>query len=241
MPWTPLQQRATALGYGAALDAPRTSQQALQDWVDPFLAELDSGRRILWFDRLARPMGFGVRGRTPDAGASILTGKKDVLDHCSTRLRDLLALGEALLAMRAAPAYAGMPTGTAIAVATTLTGTGQYRLYRDAAGRPCGLLSWAWISPWTVGRLRDDIRAPLHPCEWSEGDQLHFRDLAVSRDGLDAICTDLGGGLFPAAAFCWVGLIAGPHDRGTLAKIAASQRCNFSNWLRLRVLADAAR
>lgn len=239
LPWMTSQQQAAALGYGAAAYGP-PSRQPLAEWLDGFMAELASGRRILWFDELARPAGFTAGRRIPAADASILTHKKDVLDHCGTRLQELLAVGEALMALRAAPPYAALPTGTAISLVDTLTRTDQYKVFRDSAGQPLGLLSWAWISAWTVARLQGAVRTPLHPCEWNEGDQLYFRDIAVSRACADAMCADLSGGLFGTAAFCWVALTGGSDEGGTLVRLAPAQRRDFSNWLYARVLGRAA-
>lgn len=238
--WTPAQQQAAALGYGAAVHAAASSRLPLAEWLDGVLAELVNGHRILWFDRLARPAGFAVARRIAAGDASILTRKKDVLDHCATRLHELLAVGEALIALRAAPTYGALPTDTAISLVDTLTRTDQYKVFRDSAGLPLGLLSWAWISAWTVARLQKDVRTPLHPCEWSEGDQLYFRDMAVSRACADAMCADLSGGLFGAAEFCWVGLTGAADDQGTLVRLSPAQRRSFSTWLHTRVVGDAA-
>lgn len=238
--WTTEQQQAAGLGYASALRSAQSSRRPLADWLDDFQAALAGDRQVLWFDTLARPAGFGIRSRTPAADASVLTRKKDVLDHCTTRLHELLAAGEALTALRAAPAYNQAPIGAVTALVGTLAGTEQYKLYRDAAGRPAGLLSWAWISDWTVDRLKKDIRAPLHPCEWSEGDQLYFRDIAVSTRCAEAMCTDLCEGLFGAAPFCWIGLQGVFKERGDLVKLGRAQRCGFSSWLRSRTLGASA-
>ena len=126
-----------------------------------------------------------------------------------------------------------------MAVVLALTATGQYRLYRDHAGAPLGLLSWAWVSAWTLNRLRPDPLLPLHPCEWNEGEQLYFRDIAISPVCADALAKDLAGGVFGAQPWCFVGLRKSQNQGVALTRLEASQRPGFAAWLRARASATA--
>lgn len=225
---------AVNLAYAALLPNARKSVEPLADQVDRLLLDFKSGRRWLCFDRLARPLGFCDAGHAsgqPDA----ITRKKDVLDHAAGRVRELLAVGEVLLALRAAPAYARAHFGVMAALAMTLVGTGQYRLYKDRSGAPAGMLSWAWVSDWTLDRLRINPLSPLHPCEWSEGEHLYLRDLAFSASCLDELAADVAGRLFPDEPWCLVALTRARAAGPVLKRLAASQRSAFAEWLRSRL------
>lgn len=230
---------AVNLAYAAQLPQARRSVASLAGQVDRLLVDIDSGHRCLCFDRLARPLGFAAAARA-SGHAGAITRKKDVLDHAAARVHELVAVGEALLALRAVPAYAQAPFGAMTALVTTLAGTGQYRLYRDGSGAPVGLFSWAWLSDWTLGRLRHDPLTPLHSCEWSEGEHLYLRDLAFSAGCVDEMAADVGGRLFPDAPCCHVALTR-THGRGAeLKRLSAAQRPAFAEWLRSRLSAPPA-
>lgn len=225
---------AVNLAYAALLPMARKSVEPLADQVDRVLVDFNSGRRQLCFDRLARPLGFAAAGRASGQPGAI-TRKKDVLDHAAGRVLELLAVGEALLALRAAPAYARAQFGAVAALVMTLAGTDQYRLYKDGSGAPAGLLSWAWLSDRTLGHMRHDPLTPLHPCEWTEGEHLHLRDLACSAACMNEMAADVAGRLFPDEPWCHVVLIRAGSAAPELRRLPAAQRPAFAEWLRTRL------
>jgi len=185
-----------------------------------------------WEARIRATPGIrSVPTKPGAAGGSVGTVETHFLEENETRFCRWAAMGDALIALNLSAAHQDLALASAMSTVTTASGMGQMRLYKNAAGAPRGLLSWAWLSDWTKDRLMADGQAPMHQCEWSEGSTLCFRDIAASADSAPQIAQDLAGGLFPQELSCllWV------RDRSSkdvvLLPIAESERASLGDWV----------
>lgn len=157
--------------------------------------------------------------------------RPDILEKCEENLARYAQFGQALLALSRSPVYKAMPVRAAMTMLATAIGTRQMRLYYDNAGEPAGLLTWAWLSQWTIDRLAGNDPTPMHICEWNEGSVLCFRDIAASSASVQEIAADLSGGLFPEETSCAV-LVRDRVSQGTvLFQVAEGERESLRTWL----------
>lgn len=155
----------------------------------------------------------------------------DSLEKCEDQLSELAVLGQGLIALNLSPLYQDVPLSRAVSMITTANGMGQMRLYKNTAGEPSGLLTWAWLSEWTKARLTTDGKMPLHQCEWNEGETLCFRDIAVTSDSALQISRDLAGELFPEESSC-VLLVRDRSSKDTvLFSIPETERESLGTWV----------
>jgi hemolysin-activating ACP:hemolysin acyltransferase len=73
----------------------------------------------------------------------------------------------------------------------------QFRIYEDADGQPRGLLTWAWLSDYTIARIPGAPLHSVHPSEWNEGESLCIFDFAVSQSSVKELQADVEEKLFP--------------------------------------------
>lgn len=155
----------------------------------------------------------------------------DTLELCRGRLVEYAALGKGLIALSKSSPYANMSLKSAVKLLTTVGGIGQVRVYYNHAGEVTGLLTWAWMSQWTMERLVRGDLSPMHASEWNEGPILCFRDIAASSESAEQIAADLAGDLFPEEGSCAV--MAGDRSskKLVLVQIADSQRNSLRAWI----------
>jgi len=55
----------------------------------------------------------------------------------------------------------------------------QARFFYDAAGKPVGYVTWAWLAPDVASRLVGEGAFNLHLSEWNEGPELWIMDLVA--------------------------------------------------------------
>ena len=126
-----------------------------------------------------------------------LTRSESVWNGYRHFVSELLASGERLLALRRCDPLLRSPLWNAIPLLRNLTALQQVRVYRDADGVPAGLLTWGWLSEYTVSRLGVTPLHAVHNSEWNEGRALCFCDLAVSEGVRAQMMHDVHSGLFP--------------------------------------------
>jgi hemolysin-activating ACP:hemolysin acyltransferase len=157
--------------------------------------------------------------------------RPDILEKCEENLARYAQFGQALLALSRSPVYKAMPLRSAMTMLATAIGTRQMRLYFDNAGEPTGLLTWAWLSQWTIDRLAWNDSTPMHICEWNEGSVLCFRDIAASRESVQNIAADLSGGFFPEETSCAVLVRDRVSEGAVLFQVAEGERESLRTWL----------
>ena len=76
----------------------------------------------------------------------------------------------------------------------------QIRFYFDAAGKPVGYVTWAWLAKDVAARLVRDPAFALHISEWTEGEELWILDfVAPFGDALDIAADCLQADVFARA------------------------------------------
>lgn len=127
-----------------------------------------------------------------------LTRDDHARDSYRRSFADAVELGECLQVLqrcdphRRSPLWAdGLPLRDLVALR-------QFRLYRDAHGVPAGLVTWAWLSPYTLARLGAVPLHRAHISEWNEGLALCLCDVLDTDASRAAILDDLCGLLLPA-------------------------------------------
>lgn len=145
-------------------------------------------------------------------GSAGLTRNADVWDGYRRFVFDLLASGERLLALRRCDPSLRSPLWNGIPLLRNLTALQQVRLYRDADGVPAGLLTWAWLSEYTVSRLGVTPLHGAHNSEWNEGTTLCFCDFAVSESVREQMMRDVQSEIFPEQDDIF--LYTAPSDQG---------------------------
>lgn len=140
------------------------------------------------------------RAASPGAACSDagLMHDEHALRNYRRSFAEAIELGECLAALRhcdprgRSPLWAGaFPLGDLVTMR-------QFRLYRDAAGAPAGLVTWGWLSPRTLERLGATPLHAVHVSEWNEGLVLCLCDVLASDATHVQIMDDLCGALFPA-------------------------------------------
>jgi hemolysin-activating ACP:hemolysin acyltransferase len=112
-------------------------------------------------------------------------------------------VGVALDALTRVPSYLDYRVGDIIPTIRMSTSLGQIKIYTDKNHQPCGVLTWMWLSDWTINRItRGASIAELHPSEWNEGTSLCFRDICISKEASCAMLSDIREGLFPDIVSC---------------------------------------
>lgn len=111
-------------------------------------------------------------------------------------LEAALELGEVLQLVRSSLALADLPLPLALARLRVAQNLMQRRLYRQADGRLCGYLAWAWIDQALIG---DGLPEPhqLAAHQWNEGRHLVLCDAIATPTGLPLLIADLRAGIFP--------------------------------------------
>ncbi|AVR94968.1 toxin-activating lysine-acyltransferase [Pseudoduganella armeniaca] len=124
--------------------------------------------------------------------------------HALRNYRDSFAeaveLGECLAVLRQCDPHGRSPLWAGAFPLGDLVTMRQFRLYRDAAGRPAGLVTWGWLSPRTLERLGTTPLHAAHASEWNEGLVLCLCDVLTSDATHAQIMEDLCGALLPTQA-----------------------------------------
>lgn len=112
-------------------------------------------------------------------------------------LQAALELGEVVQLARHSPALADLPLPLALGRLRVAKNLLQRRLYRQADGRLCGYLAWAWIDQ---ALIESGLPEPhqLAPHQWNEGRHLVLCDAIATPTGLPLLTADLRRGIFPA-------------------------------------------
>lgn len=134
------------------------------------------------------------------SGDATVAPRGDLRDELTSQLRLSLAHGEILGVLAQSPNYAGLSTAAVLQLVALWTGVHQFRLYRDAQGRPAGLLAWAWLSDRTIADLPHRPLHRLPHSEWNEGERLCLADVIVTPAARDALFADIAGALHPDEA-----------------------------------------
>jgi hemolysin-activating ACP:hemolysin acyltransferase len=134
-------------------------------------------------------------------------------------------------ALVCSPLYAQAPPSQLESLAEACQSLCQYRVYGISLDVPTGILSWAWLSDFTLIRLNENPFALLHPSEWNEGTMLCFRDIVPTTDSANAIADDLGGALFPGEP-CYVTMQTDSKGTLSLIRFEPDERYELSEWVR---------
>ena len=111
-------------------------------------------------------------------------------------LQAALELGEVLQLVRHIPALTDLPLPLALGRLRVAQNLRQQRLYRQADGRLCGYLAWAWIDQALIeGGLSEPHQLAAH--QWNEGRHLVLFDAIATPTGLPLLAADLRRGIFP--------------------------------------------
>jgi cytolysin-activating lysine-acyltransferase len=73
----------------------------------------------------------------------------------------------------------------------------QFHIYRDKAGLPAALLTWARLSAEIERDIHLTARS-LHPSEWRSGNRLFFNDLVAPNGAARGLVTKMKTELFPS-------------------------------------------
>ncbi|WEF31566.1 toxin-activating lysine-acyltransferase [Pseudoduganella chitinolytica] len=126
-----------------------------------------------------------------------LTRNPHALDSHRRSFADAVELGECLAVLQRCDPHGRSPLWAGAFPLGDLVTLRQYRLYRDEAGRPAGLVTWAWLSPRTLERLAATPLHLAHVSEWNEGSVLCLCDVLATAATQAQIMEDLGGDLLP--------------------------------------------
>lgn len=112
-------------------------------------------------------------------------------------LRAALELGEVVQLARHTPALADLPLPLALGRLRVAQNLMQQRLYRQADGRLCGYLAWAWIDQALIeGGLPEPHQ--LAAQQWNEGRNMVLCDAIATPSGMPLLAADLRHGIFPS-------------------------------------------
>ena len=73
----------------------------------------------------------------------------------------------------------------------------QFRTYHSSNNIPSGLITWAWLSEFTIERLSAISLEDAHPSEWNEGNMLCLFCVAISDAVKEQMEGDIYRNLFP--------------------------------------------
>ena len=81
----------------------------------------------------------------------------------------------------------------------------QYKIFYNEDGDVVGIVTWAWLSEYSINNITQDPRYSLHPSEWNEGRRLFIMDLVAPFGHFDHIARNLMIEQFKGVERCsWV-------------------------------------
>lgn len=123
-----------------------------------------------------------------------LTTRQDLLHGVAARLGKARLLGDFLLALQHGDASRRSALWQSTYRMSEIIAARQYRLYGTPA---TGLLTWAWLSDYTIARMAEHPLHTLHSSEWNEGSVLCLCDAFASDSAREQVLADICSELFP--------------------------------------------
>lgn len=187
-------------------------------------------RRLRIAKQLSRRDRTSFFQRPPAVPAApALTTRQDMLHGVVARLGKARLLGDFLLALRHGDPARRSALWQSTYRMSEVIAARQYRLY----GKPAaGLLTWAWLSDFTIARVAEHPLHTVHSSEWNEGSVLCLCDAFASDSIREQVLADICSDLFPQEKRI---LLYVPPTAGASARLVEVERtCNaglLQQWL----------
>jgi hemolysin-activating ACP:hemolysin acyltransferase len=143
-----------------------------------------------------------------------------------------LEIANALLALGKCKKHYNFPVFDILENIITGNSICQSKIYLTTLGEPINYLCWAWISEYTINRLKSDPNVVLHMSEWNEGDALYFRVISIGNVFNNEVALDIGARLFPKANKVFLNLFNKTTRTPELVEISRAERSDLRVWYR---------
>lgn len=203
----------------------------VKNFVDEVIDLFHDENYVMLFDQKFRLEFSGLSGDKKKLTIRDVDLSFDMIE-IGPKFKKMVNFGRALLIYYRDEKFNAIKMGDALSSIKTSVSIKQIKFYKNNSESYCGLVAWAWISNYTLDRLKNNPLEIIHPSEWNEGRILYMKDLCINSQLTNEIYEDVLNRLFPFVDSFWVCLRAVKDQSISMVNIIKSDRRYFSNWLR---------
>ena len=137
------------------------------------------------------------RRPNPSQDQTTLSSNYAWIKGSESRLQKSLEIGRCLYALRVIDPQKHSPLWQSSYRLSEIVALRQYRIYTPSDDESEGLLTWAWLSEYTISRISEIPLHRVHTGEWNEGRVLTFCDVAMPQGVKVEMSVDIIRALFP--------------------------------------------
>ncbi|WP_082679870.1 toxin-activating lysine-acyltransferase [Paucibacter sp. KCTC 42545] len=217
------------LGYYLAMTAREGMAVRTKLSIKDFYARIKDAEISIYFDehgRIQQANCFEPNASFKNRGRPSM----NAVHRMTATVEKFLNYGQAMTALARSPQYLDKSIGSVHAMLVSTFNIQQNKVYFDQKGISSGFVSWAWVSQYTIQKLRATPISDIHSSEWNEGDALCFRDLVITKDNASSIAEDIGGMMFPEEP-CFLTIRSIESGRAELFRVERSERKQLGDWI----------
>jgi hemolysin-activating ACP:hemolysin acyltransferase len=162
---------------------------------DIFYDRFKRGRRLVKYMSRKETISFFRAKNIPSD--SPLNLHFHIVQERVESFRYAIVIGKCLQVLGQASSHRSKPLAQVLKRVRICWGNRQLQLLESSSGEPHGLITWAWLSDYTINQLLKTGFEDLHVSEWNEGTTLCICDVAWCGSGATQVIQAIKEGIFP--------------------------------------------